>query len=36
LLGRGGLQTARPAMLLTLVTRFFDIAVVTLIFSALT
>jgi hypothetical protein len=36
LLARGGLHAPRPAMLLTLVTRFFDIAVVTLIFTALT
>ncbi|MEJ2817766.1 MULTISPECIES: hypothetical protein [unclassified Caulobacter] len=36
LLGREGLQASRPIMLLTAVTRFFDIAVVTLIFTALT
>jgi hypothetical protein len=36
LLGPGGVQTPRPIMLLTAVTRFFDIAVVTLIFTALT
>jgi hypothetical protein len=36
LLGRRGIQASRPIMLLSVVTRFFDIAVVTLIFTALT
>jgi hypothetical protein len=36
LLGGEGVQASRPIMLLSVVTRFFDIAVVTLIFTALT
>jgi hypothetical protein len=35
-LARGGSRPRDPFMLLSAVTRFFDIAVVTLIFTALT
>jgi hypothetical protein len=35
-LARGGSRPRDPFMLLSVVTRFFDIAVVTLIFTALT